>query len=100
MNRHVQHRESTRSEYGSKRSSIEVAALGSMPDQFAMRRNTIAKRSCDWNSLTIRNCHRLRILHKHNQHPPCSVLDMARYQTLHPIRYTINILRAQSVFSL
>ena len=54
-----------------------------MPDQFAMRRNTIARPSCHWNSLTIRNCHRRRILHKHNQHPPCSVLDTARHYILH-----------------
>ena len=37
-------------------------------DEFAMRRNTIAKPSYHWNSLIIRNCHRRRILYKHNQH--------------------------------
>ena len=36
--------------------------------EFATRRNTIAKPSYHWNSLRVRNCHRRRILHKHNQH--------------------------------
>ena len=69
-------------------------------NEFAMRRNSIAKPSCHWNSRITRNCYRRRILYKHNQHRPCSVLDTARYQILHPMRYTSNILPALSISSL
>ena len=36
-------------------------------DEFAMRRNTIAKPRYHWNSPIIRNCYRRRIVYKHNQ---------------------------------
>ena len=38
-------------------------------DEYAMRRNTIAKPSYHWNSLII-HCYRRRILYKHNQNLP------------------------------
>ena len=81
-------------------------AAHSMPDEFIMRRNAMEKPSYHWNSLIIRNWHRRRILHKHDQHPPCSVLDTARYHILHPNRHNqyppcaINILPVKSVSSL
>ena len=69
--------------------------------EFATRRNTIAKPTYHWNSPIISNCRcRHRIVHKYNQHPPCSVLETPRYHTLHPNKYTINILPVKSISSL
>ena len=44
---------------------VEVAALGSMLDEFAMRRNTIAKPNYHWQSVIDRKCYCRRILNKH-----------------------------------
>ena len=84
-----------------------VSARQHVTDELAMRRNTIAKPSYRWNSLIIRNCLRRRILHKHNQHPPCSVLDTARYHIIPSKQIhneyrpcAINIVSVKSIFSL
>ena len=41
-----------------------------------MRPNTVIKPCYHWESPSFPNCHRDRILSKHNQHPPFSDLDM------------------------
>ena len=106
--RHIEHRESRPSQVASEYVPEDVPEDASESQrrsgsahqhataECAMRRNTIARPRYHWNSLMIRNCYRRRILHKHNQHSPCSVLDTARYHTLHPNGYTINILSALS----